>query len=211
MRNKVLIVYSGGFDSTAVLLERYKTTNSEIHLIYFDYGQKVAPLELHHVRYWKETLDVHLEIVKLPKLSWSGSSMLSGKAQFGNDYQDEYVEARNMIFLSYALSYCEANSIDEILLGFISTGNDYPDASPLFVDMMNLVARNISGVNIHAPFSHLSKLHVMTKLLSIGVDVNDVLNHTITCNTPIKGKPCGECDSCNELNSLKLIFQKDCN
>lgn len=203
---KRLLLYSGGMDSTVLLMDNLLTTEDEIHLMYFDYGQKVSSAELENVRYWSGKNNLPLEIVKIPPMSWCSSSMITGKENSGDNWKDEYVEARNLIFISYALSYAEAKGMDAIELGFIGP-NYYTDTDSVFVNIMNLVGKTLSNTTVSAPFVNMDKLAVMNYGKKIGVDMEEVFEHTITCNTPIDGKPCGKCDACDELEYLKQIFQ----
>lgn len=108
-----------------------------------------------------------------------------------------------MIMMAYAISFCSAHKIDELLTGYLYGKEEWKnrrtyklmtgDNSPQFVDMLNLM----SGVGfshqvrIRAPFYESSwdkqEVHSIGEML--GVD----FTKTYSCYfTP----ECGKCDNC---------------
>lgn len=202
-KHKVLLLFSGGFDSTTLLLENIKDGN-DVTVMYFDYGQGVADLELDYFHYWVNRFNLKNEVLILPKIAWSQSVMLGGESS-GDSHKDEYIEMRNLIFVSYAISYAEAKGINEIQCGFIGDAT-YPDANPLFIDMMNLVSLQTINASLTAPYGFMEKEEVFEVCKEVceelGIDPKEVLDNMITCNVPVDNSPCWECNSCLKVKSF---------
>lgn len=192
---KVLILASGGLDSS-VLLALYSNLNYEVHLMCFDYGNKNAELEylkLNKLRHKFNIPPSRLYSIDL-NINWSKSSCVNGGGNL-------YVEMRNLIFLSNAISFAEAQEMDEIAIGFIDAGAEYKDTSDDFLDKMNTLSLETIGVPIVAPLKQLDKVGVYSLGKKLGVDLTD----TFSCNTPVDGQPCGECVDCKCIKELIKI------
>ncbi|MMZ46527.1 7-cyano-7-deazaguanine synthase [compost metagenome] len=182
-----VILYSGGMDSTVLLHDLLKQ-GYRVHPLFFSYGQGATFGEKVKASYWLTKYNINAHLIFLPKMDWTSSSTVKGSGT-------EYVEARNVIFLSYAMSYAEANKIPEIYTGFIGL-NYYPDTDPLFVKMMNEVSTHVSGVQIKAPYVRWGKDDVFQHALNMGMDGLELLDNTISCNLAFNDITCGECPDC---------------
>lgn len=189
---KVLILASGGLDST-VVIALYKNLGYDVHLLYLPYGNLNQSTEM-------DKLVKIIDKFKIPqentytvdlKLDYSNSGCLN------EDGGVLYVEMRNLIFLSYAISMAEAKGIEEVAVGFIQAGADFPDATEEFAVMMNNLAVKTVGIEVRAPLIHLNKEGVYKLGKKLGVDLAD----TYTCNRSNK-KPCGECMDCLDLKHI---------
>lgn len=127
MNEDVLILYSGGSDST-LLLEFAKSMGKKIYALLIDYGQghkkelKVASEILVKER-------IQFQTVKIQDLMID--SGLTG-ALVGNKYENVsewHVPGRNLMFVSIAASIAEARNIPVIWYGA-----DYSDKENLFPD-----------------------------------------------------------------------------
>ncbi len=112
-----------------------------------------------------------------------------------------YVPARNTIFLSYALAWCEVLGATDIFIGANAVDySGYPDCRPEFISafeqMANVATKaGVEGTRfkIHAPLISMSKAEIIRKGTELGVDF--CLTHR--CYQPqADGAACGECDSC---------------
>ena len=109
-----------------------------------------------------------------------------------------YVPNRNMILLSLAAAFAEAQGAADVFYGAQAQDEyGYWDCSQDFVNRMNdVLSLNRKGrVKIRAPFASMSKAEVVKIGLELGVDYD----HTWTC---YRGgdEPCGTCPSCVERN-----------
>jgi 7-cyano-7-deazaguanine synthase len=113
-----------------------------------------------------------------------------------------YVPARNTIFLSFALGWCEVLQAQDIFIGANAVDySGYPDCRPSFLQQFERLARlaTRAGVEgsaryrIHAPLVRMSKAEIIRAGQEAGVDF--ALTHSCYDPTP-DGLACGLCDSC---------------
>src|SRR3712207_4531963 len=152
--NKVLVLASGGLDSS-VLIALYRKLNYDVEVMYASYGQQNYKEEVEALskvtRCYNIPSDkIHEIAVNVP---WSNSNTTGGSG-------GAYVEMRNLIFLSYAISFCEAHNIDLISLGYIKTLDDYNDTSDTFIEDIRILANRSSSIRIDVPFKDMSKYEV---------------------------------------------------
>ena len=112
-----------------------------------------------------------------------------------------YVPARNTVFLSLALGWAEVLGAHDIFIGVNAVDySGYPDCRPEFIHAFEQVANlaTKAGVEgerftVHTPLIDLTKADIIRKGTELGVDYAQ----TISCyDADIKGRACGECDSC---------------
>lgn len=208
MREKAIILLSGGLDSATccavALNEGY-----EVYAITFSYGQKHSvEVEKSEVvaRYFSLAHHYILEI-QAAVFSESALSRLSDKqvpkdrdVDNQEDIPETYVPARNILFLSYALAFCEKIGARTIFIGINAVDySGYPDCRPEFIEnfrKMADVGTKVGlerGFDIRTPLINLSKADIIKLGMSLGVDYS--ITHS--CYDPDeKGNPCGKCDSC---------------
>jgi 7-cyano-7-deazaguanine synthase len=154
---KAVILLSGGLDSaTALYFARGK--GFRCFCLLFDYGQRHKREIEAAVRIVRLTGSSY-KIVKI-SLPWQGGALLdkriallssvkvskcpATKASAGRQSVKEvpgtYVPGRNIIFLSFALSYAEAIGAEAIFIGaHIQDYSGYPDCRPQFYRSFNRV------------------------------------------------------------------------
>ncbi|MFH1437586.1 MAG: 7-cyano-7-deazaguanine synthase, partial [Pseudomonadota bacterium] len=112
-----------------------------------------------------------------------------------------YVPARNLAFLSVAISWAESLSRQDIIIAVSSVDYyGYPDCRREFIRAFEEAAAlgtktGVEGkrIFIHAPFQDMSKRRIIELGLALGVDY--ALTHT--CYNPAPdGGACGMCDAC---------------
>lgn len=108
---------------------------------------------------------------------------------------------RNLVFMSYAISYAQSIDADLIAIGFIKVPVGYPDTSEQFISDFNTMSLNAIGIEAKAPLMELDKVGVYKLGRKFGIG----MKNTFSCNTPKNGKPCGECPDCKDL---KFIIQE---
>lgn len=201
---KIVVLNSGGFDSTVLLNELWYMTPAEIeiHSLFFSYGQKNLKMERECAeKNAKLKCDFHKEI-EIPKIDWSTHSF------YGEDVIDapeQYLEMRNMIFLSYATSYAQAIGADKIYVAFLKS-HYYMDTSEKFLRKMNALTK-IAGVKVIAPFKRKDKENLQEFLVYFDIGCDDFFS----CNIPVGDKPCGVCGDCRILEAMfegKRILQE---
>jgi len=223
LRKRAVVLLSGGLDSaTTLYLARQNGFRTDC--LIFDYGQRHKK-EIESARRIAQSAGCKAQIVKI-KLPWKGSALLDGKIKIplvtksvrkpprrgqsqcaslpGGDkvtskIPSTYVPGRNIIFLSFALSFAEAIKAKAIFIGaHIQDYSGYPDCRPEFLRAFDKViscgtksgAQN-ERIKIHAPLIRKNKLEIIRLAVKLGVP----LGLTRSCYRG--GKiPCGKCDSC---------------
>lgn len=198
--NKGIVLLSGGIDS-AVTLYLAQKYGYQLHALIFSYGQK------HH----KET-DCAKKIAQINhipytileiRLPWSHSSLtdhqvkvpLDRNLENKNEVPSTYVPARNLVFLSYAVSCAEGMGASSIFIGAHTLDySGYPDCRPQFLGSFERTANEAvhkKGIKIIAPLVDKNKKDI----IEIGFNLGVPFEHTWSC---YKGgaRPCGHCDSC---------------
>jgi 7-cyano-7-deazaguanine synthase len=203
---KAVVLLSGGLDSATTLFFARRRGFAPACLI-FDYGQRHSRELISAKKVARAALCTY-EVVRI-RLPWKGSSLLdqalpivpsdrvAGHA--GGDIPATYVPGRNMIFLSFALSYAETIGASAVFIGANTVDySGYPDCSPAFLSAVERAAAVGtkagaigSRIKIIAPLIGKTKAQIVEMAVALGVP----LRFTWSCYKGGK-RPCGVCDSC---------------
>ena len=202
---KAVILLSGGLDST-VCMACAKEAGYELYPISFDYHQR-HNIELESAKKVAAFYQVAKHIVIETNINVIGGSALTDTSidvPDGDIKSDEipvtYVPARNLIFLSYALSYAEAIGAERILIGVNALDySGYPDCRPAFIEQFQQVANYATKaaavdkkeILIETPLLNLSK----KEIVELGTKLGAPLHVSHSCYRGGE-KACGVCDSC---------------
>ena len=208
-RRNVVILFSGGLDSTTVLAIA-TAEGYQCNCISFLYGQQHY-IEVEKAEALAARMGVCKHLVLNLELDKIGGSALTGDLPLptGRSFDEmkssipsSYVPARNSIFLSYALSWAEVIGAMDIFIGAnIVDYSGYPDCRPEYLESFEKMAdlgtkagvEGGRGFKIHAPLLYLTKREIILKGVSLGVNYAE----THSCYNPDKaGRACGKCDSC---------------
>ena len=214
---KVLVLFSGGIDSTtclALAINKYKKEN--VIALSISYGQKhTKEIEASNKiadYYGVEHLQMDLESI----FKFSDCSLLthSDKEIPHESYEKQlektdgrpvttYVPFRNGLFLSVASSIALSKDCSEIYYGIHkddASGNAYPDCSDNFNKAMQDAIYIGSGNNlkIKAPFVNKNK----AEIIKTGLELNVPYELTWSCYEG-SDKPCGTCGTC--LDRIKAF------
>lgn len=191
--SKIVVLNSGGFDSITLINFLHRVwEDREIHSLHFFYGARNTEQQVKCVDKVCENIGAVNVKINLPSFKWT-------KGEFykqGYDDKTQYVEYRNMVFLSYALSYAQAVGAKQIYLAILK--GDYVDCNKEFLSHMNDVA-NMSGIDIVAPFSDCEWKLSLLPFAEGFVYPGDYFS----CDNPIDGKPCGTCIDCEALKEVE--------
>jgi 7-cyano-7-deazaguanine synthase len=174
----------------------------------FDYGQR-HEIELLAAKRVASALGAREHRIAHIDLRIFGGSALTAEIPVPKNRDEKntttipitYVPARNTIFLSYALAWCEVLGAADIFIGANAIDySGYPDCRPEFVaafeEMAGLATKaGVEGTRfrIHAPLLEMSKAQIIQKGIELGADFS--LTHS--CYDPTFDLlACGECDSC---------------
>jgi 7-cyano-7-deazaguanine synthase len=204
---RAVVLVSGGLDSATTLAVSIRE-GFESYALSFEYGQRHG-IELQAARRVAESLGAREHRIANIDLRVFGGSALTGDIAVPKNREPDsegkipitYVPARNTIFLSYALAWCEVLGAADIFIGANAIDySGYPDCRPEFISaferMANVATKaGVEGTHfkIHAPLISMSKAEIIGKGMELGVDFS--LTHS--CYDPgADGVACGECDSC---------------
>ena len=203
--DKAVVLLSGGLDST-VCMAVAKSQDLEIFPISFDYHQRHR-IELYSARKVAAfygvgrhlIVETNMEAIGGSALTDPGINVPEGDIERA-DVPITYVPARNLIFLSYALSYAEVLQAQYVFIGVNAVDySGYPDCRPEFIQRFQALADfstksaavDRRHIKIATPLQTLSKKEIVL----LGQRLGAPLALTHSC---YKGgeKACGVCDSC---------------
>ncbi|MDI6758383.1 MAG: 7-cyano-7-deazaguanine synthase QueC [Candidatus Omnitrophota bacterium] len=206
---KAVVLLSGGLDS-AVTLFLARSKGWQAHCLIFDYGQRHR-VEIKSARCIAQSINCEYEIIKI-NLPWKGSSLLDqkmkvlqresvgvSKCQSVKVIPSTYVPGRNIIFLSFALSFAEAIKAEAIFIGANAVDfSGYPDCRPEFYDAFRrmISVGTKAGVEkkrikIETPLINKTK----AQIIKLGGHLGVPFELTWSCYQGAN-IPCGKCDSC---------------
>lgn len=196
MKNKIVLAFSGGMDSSVLLFMAADKGYEEIHTVTFDYGQRhrremqCVPLQQRNlqekypnVKFTNKVLDVKYLKDISPTSSLTNLdidnpdiSKIAGDAQ-----PVSYVPFRNQMFITICCAYAESLGADTVWYGAAQVDSlaGYWDGSQEFVDNINqLTALNRQHrILIEAPLLSLSKAEIIQEGVRLGVQ----FENTWTC------------------------------
>ena len=201
---KAVVLFSGGLDSTTVLVYALKQ-GYDVYPLTFSYGQRHAI----EIKQSERTLEKYgllnrQTIFSIDLTPFVNCSLINKNLEVPefaeNRIPSTYVPSRNLIFLSVASGFAETLSAEKIFIGVNSVDySGYPDCRPEFVEAFNkTIAVGTkqgveSGIEVAAPILNMSKKEIVELGMSLGVDYS--LTHSCYNPTP-DGLSCGVCDSC---------------
>lgn len=213
MKQKAVVIFSGGMDSFTVL-NKAIIDGIEVYALSFNYGQRHKK-ELDYAARACKNLGVHHKIVDISAINQliGGSSLTSDIDIPEGHYEQETMKStvvpnRNMILLSMAIGYAVSIEATKVYYGAHSGDHAiYPDCRPEFVVKMNDVSAiaNYEPVEIVCPYLMVSKTAILTDGLKMGLDYGQ----TWTCYNG-REKACGKCGACQErLEAFSLNNSQD--
>jgi 7-cyano-7-deazaguanine synthase len=200
---RAVVLLSGGLDSTTVLFYALRRGYHPQCLI-FDYGQ-MHRKEIRQAQKLAGYAGCPYETMRI-SLPWGGSALLDKNIPVPHHRSGgsaripvTYVPARNIIFLSFAVSFAEAIGARTVFIGANAVDySGYPDCRPEFYDAFSRVLKcglksgvERKPIKVATPLMHMSKAQIIQKGLRWRVPYH----LTWSC---YKGgpTPCGSCDSC---------------
>ncbi|MFH1655821.1 MAG: 7-cyano-7-deazaguanine synthase QueC [Candidatus Omnitrophota bacterium] len=198
---KAIVLLSGGLDSSTTLFLA-KKKGYIVNCLIFDYGQR-HKREIRSAKEIAKAAECKFEVIKI-RFPWKGSSLLdkSKKVPERKNLQgipSTYVPARNLIFLSFALSFAESQNCAAIFIGANQIDySGYPDCRIGFYKALKTVIKKGTKTGVQGkPIKILTPIIKKTKseIIKLGLRLSVPYNLTWSCYKGMK-KPCGKCDSC---------------
>lgn len=207
--NKVLVVLSGGQDSTTCLfwaLSRYQ----HVEAVTFNYNQRHS-IEIacatKIAEYAKEYGLRRHSVMDISSIALEGTSPLTNKELDVESYKDAaslpgglektFVPGRNIIFTAIASNLVVARSLDAMVVGVSEEDfGGYPDCRHEFISAMEtaISAGMPNHVSILTPLIHLDKKATVEMSYELkGCWAAIGMSHT--CYNGVAGG-CGTCHSC---------------
>ncbi len=201
MKQKAVVVFSGGQDSTTCLFWALKQFD-EVIAVTFDYQQRhIAELQCakeicdelgieHHI------LDMSLLNQLAPNALTRSEIDITPGAE--GELPSTFVEGRNLLFLSFAGVLAKVKGAKHLITGVCETDfSGYPDCRDIFIKSLN-VTLNLSmdtDFVIHTPLMWLNKAETWELADQLG-QFDYIRTKTLTCYEGIIGSGCGTCPAC---------------
>lgn len=196
MTKKVMLLASGGLDSTTVAFG-LREREIEVCPLFFDYGQHCVETEWNRVN---EVLPIGMmrpERVDLSGLFQGSKSRLIVEADLWvDDVRDDdlYVPYRTMLFYAAAAARAQTLGIRDVYTGFINSNHAKEiDCTAEFMNKLDALVENIGPVRFTSPFRFSSKADVTREAIRLGVPIG----RTFSCQAASE-LPCGACPNCVE-------------
>lgn len=213
---KILVLSSGGLDSTVLLYKAVKEVGAEnVIALNMFYGQKhvkeqaCSSWQCEHLGVPVYDADLSEVFSFNPSCSalLAGSSMDIVHKSYAEQLQDlggsgtvtAYVPYRNGLFLSYATAVAIQLGCEKIYYGAHAddaAGRAYPDCTPGFITTQAAAIYEGSGgkVSMEAPWWDKNKAGIVAEGLQLGM-THEEFEHTWSCYEG-KEEPCGTCGTC---------------
>jgi 7-cyano-7-deazaguanine synthase len=200
--DQVVVIHSGGMDST-VLLYHLRAEGFDVAALSVDYGQRHRK-ELERAKEICRLIGVHHEIADLSGLTrlLGGSALTNSSVDVPEGHYAEesmkttVVPNRNMLMMSVAICWAVARKAQFVAYGAHAGDHTiYPDCRPEFAAAMDNAARlaDWSEVGVLSPFVEMTKTDIARRGSELGVP----FELTWSC---YKGEErhCGRCGTCVE-------------
>ncbi|HEY7129004.1 MAG TPA: 7-cyano-7-deazaguanine synthase QueC [Nitrospira sp.] len=205
--NRAVLLASGGLDSS-VTAALAREAGHELLWLTVDYGQRHA-IEIDRARQVAAAMQAVKHTVLAVDLRTLGGSALTAELPVPKDRSSgertrgipaTYVPGRNLVFLSLAAAYAEAEGVSIIYFGAnVVDYSGYPDCRPEFIRAFEaaVAAGTKAGVEgtrlrVCAPLLDMTKADI----IRAGVRLGAPLHLTHSCYDPVGDLACGRCDSC---------------
>ncbi len=201
-RDKAVVVFSGGQDSTTCLFWALKRFE-KVYALCFRYGQK----HVHEVDLAREIarnagvdffeMDVPL-IGALGRNSLTDGSLKMDEVKPEDGCPNTFVPGRNLFFLSIAAVFAREHAAFDLVTGVSQTDfSGYPDCRDSFIRSLNVTLNLAMDEQfvIHTPLMWLDKSETWELADELGI-FDLVRTQTLTCYNGIPGDGCGACPAC---------------
>ena len=203
MREKGVILLSGGLDSATVLAYAIER-GFQLTGLTFNYGQRHSrennSARALASRYGIDLKEAKINLSDLIESSLTGYGNVEHRnlADIESRIPNTYVPARNIIMISIAAGLCQTIEASAIFIGANALDySGYPDCRPEFFNSMEQAINIGTGsegkdrISIEVPLQYLKK----SEIINMGIKLNVPYELTWSCYEGGE-EACGICDSC---------------
>jgi 7-cyano-7-deazaguanine synthase len=197
-RKTILVLHSGGLDSTTCLLKA-KADGQTVISLGIDYGQKLS-IEMLFAKWQCEQHNITRQIIRVNWQKPERTIPLNRSVdEMNRTVSSAFLPGRNIVFLGLGHAHACGVGADELQIGLNCVNfSGYPDCTADFFDSYRAMLKvgSPGGPELVAPLMNLSKQEIAKLAGSLGLGPKD----TWSCYRPQlqdgSVAPCGECDAC---------------
>lgn len=202
MKNKVLVLLSGGVDSVTALYQAMQT-HEVVGTVSFDYGSKHNEREISYAKYHSEKLGIRHEVIHMDFVQrlFKSSLLKGGEDVPEGNYEESNMKStvvpfRNGIMLAIACGFGESIGASGVIIGAHSGDHAiYPDCRTPFMEAMSQAMQlgTYETVELLYPFIDMDK----AAIVKLGSELNIDYAQTWSCYNG-REHHCGKCGTCIE-------------
>jgi 7-cyano-7-deazaguanine synthase len=210
MPRKIIVLHSGGLDSTVcLLLAREK--GFDVISLGIDYGQR-SSVELEYANNQCKRFNIPRKVLRI---EWDKPSVVIPVDRTIQDIRmgvsSAFLPGRNAIFLCLACAEAAGLEANEVWIGINSVDfSGYPDCRSQFIHAFRAMIKEafLDPPEIVVPLIYMNKPQIAQEAYRLGLYKNE----TWSCYTPVKTsdgiKPCERCDACKLSNYAWSFLDK---
>lgn len=214
MKNKAIILLSGGLDSLVALGFSKLSDDYNVELaLTFDYGQKAVKEEIEASKKICDYYKIEHRVIKLDWLKEiTRTSLVASDSVPTEDFETSksaeavWVPNRNALFINIAASFCDSFGYKYILYGANKEeAGNFPDNTEEFRTQITELFKTSTLVQpqVVAPLINCTK----GDIVRIAVEKSMPLDLVMSCYNSGEGH-CGKCESCHYLK--KALLENNC-
>ena len=203
---KVLVLLSGGLDSTTLLSWIVDQVNrsivQEVQAVGFRYGQRHEDAEIESASLIADFFDVKYNIVSIPGVFWKSPLIATSQepVPVGMDpnrgaIAQTYVPRRNTVLLSIAAAQAEQIGFTSVAYAAHKTDSAYPDCTEQFARAFNralfLGSDPAHPMSLYAPMIAWPK----SQIVKVASELHAPVSLSHSCYQGMR-PACGVCDTC---------------
>ena len=201
--NKVLLLASGGLDSTT-LAYWLVSQGYTVQPLFFDYGQHCAEREWSICQKVLHNQTLKPERICVSDIYKGSQSRLIVEADIWRDAvydEDLYIPYRTLLFFSAAAARAQTIGITDIYSAFICTDHvkEVDCATEYLNNLLNLASK-VGPAHFRLPFRNFFKKKVAELAKSLNVPIGETFSCQVYSNIP-----CGACANCTDR--LKALHE----